>query len=220
MMGEMLPGAGTGPMFNSILNGRFGDVLTRMFWIRSAGAPAPTLSPEIQAGFDVNEQDDPSVFYLRGERLQAGQNSIAPNAGNYAKCSLNNATGSGILVIVERIQVATAVIGDIWYQMLQTNVAGTLALIGARDTRFRNLSGGATMVGTSDAVDPNPGTVGYVRRDQITAANTERYWERPGLVIPPGNCLRIGHGTIATGSLVVSLAWRERALTAEESSTG
>lgn len=213
--------------FNAIGNGRFSALLTRTFWIKSGEAAAPTLADEITPVVEVNNQSDPAMAYLRNERLAGGWNVIVPNATEYGYVRLVNPFGSGVLAIIDRIQIAASAAGNLFW-VVNNGYAGTT--ISGKSASFRDVrwyNGTAQPVcgvaGYSSVLDP-AGYGALWQFDRLIASNYDDpiVIVNPGIVLPPGTTCEVGHGTasLANPGIEGAFLWRERPVAAEELSTG
>ena len=198
---------------NEIQRPRFNEAIRLLFGTLGADAPAPFIGQELVPVYNVNDFLDDTIPYLRGERICSGFTAQgAPGAGNFAKSSLANPVGSGILIVLERTTWWSDVPGDIWWVLINTVPAGTLGTKMRRDPRGPSTVPVGAVTFAADAVNPATVPVGVMRQDQVIGAslgNNPRVFSEH-LVIPPGWSSRLGHATVATPSLRVGYEWRER----------
>lgn len=216
------------PLFNAINQGRFNSLLIRMFGMKISGAAAPSLAPEIAPSMDVNQQDDPSVFFLRGDRLAFGYASGgAPGAGNYRAIGLHNPVGSGVLAVLRRYTLNTSVAGDMIGVVTPQAPYVSATLTTSR--QFRERRWGATV--NQPACGPVIGVTltpysalaaGQTKLIRIPAGQVgyDVTFEQPEIVLPPGFQFTIGHETVATPVVAMNWEWMERPIPAEELATG
>lgn len=216
------------PIFNGINQGRFNSLLIRMFGMKISGAAAPSLAPEIAPSMDVNQQDDPSVFFLRGDRLAFGYASgAAPGAGNYRAIGFHNPTGSGVLAVLKRYTINTSVAGDMIGVV--SPQAPFLSATLTQQRQFRERRWGTTVAqpacGPVIGVTITPYSAlaaGQCKLHRIPAAQVGQdiVYHEPEIVLPPGFQYGIGHETIATPVIAMNWEWVERPIPAEELATG
>jgi len=206
--------------FNQILQPRFSSLLTRYFAIRGAGSPAPTLAPEIAPSFDVNQMDDPAIYYTRGEKLASySTTTLAAAVGNYTRLLLRNPAGSGTMVIVEQL-LANATV-SVFGLLTATTVDDANAQVGyLRDYRWVQSAGvvspsAIVSWGNASAAAPAGGN----GRVFLAPANSASWWEWP-IVIPPGGALYLYVSAVNTAMVNGGFRWRERPLPAEETANG
>jgi len=195
--------------FNEYTRARFNDGIRSLLGM-DAQTPAPSVAPEVSPSLDINEQDDPTLFYLRAERLMAWRQSQAAAAGAYAAWHLFNPANSGMVVVVEDLLLHSDLAGLAYFSLTLGSAAGTPGTSQVRDARWPNQRGMAVMSVSSDAVNPS----GYLNLlwVYVIAFNNSVVELRAPVVIPPGYQFQVGHGTIATGQLVVNASGRERSL--------
>lgn len=209
--------------FNAIGNGRFSALLTRLLWVKSADAAAPSLADEITPVIEVNDVRDYAAPFLRGERWASGYAVVsAPGALNYAKVRLVNPPDSGLLMICDEFAFFTNTAGEIFGEMAGIQGPGNPAagrLI--TDTRWWTTSAivpaGSAQVATDTIA---PGASVNTPFYQQVGASSARVARNVRVVLAPGSQLIIGHSVIATPSLICDFSWRERPIAREELSTG
>jgi len=195
--------------FNEYTRARFNDGIRALLGM-DAQTPAPSVAPEVSPSLDINEQDDPTLFYLRAERLMAWRQAQAAGAGAYAAWHLFNPANSGMLVVVEKLHLHSLTAGNAYFSLTLGSAAGTPGTSQVRDARWPNQRGMAVMSVSSDAVNPS-GYLNLFEVEVITFANSVIDLLAP-VVIPPGFQLQVGHGTITTGDITVNASGRERSL--------
>ena len=201
------------PLFNAIGQPRWNSPLIRFFGMKIGSAAAPSLAPEIAPSFDVNQQDDPQLCFLRGEKMGGYGRTLAAAAAFYSSAALRNPAGSGILVIVDSIQAystASAVTVSI-SQLSDLTSAGPCTPL---DTRWgNNVTTTARYTYRNDSAGPVAGA-----RIMEVPQGTFGVLKMP-VVLSPGFAL-----VIETSSVNSALAWairfRERSIPAEELQTG
>jgi hypothetical protein len=205
-------------MFNAIGQPRFNSPLVRFFGMKIGGAAAPTLAPEIAPSFDVNQMDDPTLPWLRGEQLVSAVAAVSAAPANYSEAALRNPSGSGVIAIVEQLQMLAT--GQIMIAKVQAD-AGDLVSVQsplARDTRWGGLASGLTI------------PVRFTSRNTSNTAPAAPYswigYGTPGnemidfpVVLAPGAELRLFCNTVNTAAYFTVL-FRVRPLPNEETQTG
>lgn len=201
------------PLFNAIGQPRWNSPLIRFFGMKIGSAAAPSLAPEIAPSFDVNQQDDPQIMFLRGEKLAGYGSAIAAAVGFYSTAQIRNPSGSGVLAIIDAVQAYSAAA---WVNLSisQTSDLTSSGACTARDSRWQPQ--GTTSV-----------RYGF-RNDSAGALTGARFQViRTGTLglIPISCVLHPGYSLVIETSVVnADLTWgadfRERAIPAEELSTG
>jgi len=194
--------------FNEYTRARFNDGIRALLGM-DAQTPAPSVAPEVSPTLDINGQADPTLFYLRAERLMAWRQAQVAGAGAYAKWSLANPVNGG-LVVLDGFIVHSATAGLLYVSLTLGSAAGTPGTSQVRDARWSNQRGQATMTASSDAINPS----GFLNIAWVLViAFNNSVVELPApVVIPPGFHLQIGHSVITTGELTVNAWGRERSL--------
>jgi hypothetical protein len=208
--------------FNQVGNPKFSGLLQRLLWMKQAVAPAPTLAPEIAPVLDVNQQDDPAMLFLRGERLCEGTIVNFQNIGLNNIAGIQNPGGSGMLVTVTGWEVFPDVPSLIF---LERNDAPS-SLVGAiTNTSKRTMDGRWWVSGTNELLPTArlyentrlgatlAGSFGFL---VFTAGNATQGARDQRIVLRPGQVLQFVNGTVDTDVQVSRLYWTERPLAAEE----
>lgn len=198
-------------MINEILQGRLNKSLQRFLGIKGA-APAPQLTPEIQAQIDLLSALQ-EMFYLRDEKLVGGGIEAPATVGNNSAISLQNPTGTGILVIPSLVWFHTTLAGgmliDAW--IAQTGLGGgVLASIQPADTRGTI---GAGTVNRSVATISFTNKLGAFQHAGPGANDT--LIPVPHIVLAPGSGLFL-QGQVNNAAVGGGFLWRERPVSAEE----
>lgn len=175
------------------------------------------MSPEISPTWQV-EGSTPEWDFLKGVRRCGTGARLAGVAGFISKFRLRNPITSGVLAVIDLLDVNLAT-GGIFVTVslieTETNLAG-LAFSTVMDRRWRP-SGVATQTAlifsaqATDNVAPEGGAV-FVR----TRSNPNVSMQyTQGIVLPPGIGIEWG-GTTFQMDISCYLAWRERAVPALE----
>lgn len=198
---------------NEIQTGRYSDLLHKLLGI-TEGSPTPTLAPDLIATLAL-EVDRPEWAYLGNERLCWGTVTPTPAAGERSLVQIHNSQASGLLVVVEGIELAaganlTFVLGHL--DTLASGGGATVGTTGFRDARYpRNVAASARVYSDEGAALALDRTMGNVR----VLADTSKYVPL-NLVLTPGAGFGAMTFTVAT-AFTGSFWWRERAMTANES---
>lgn len=199
--------------FNKILNPRLVAWLVRVFAMKIGGSPAPTLAPEVAPSIDVNQQDDPTLRFIRGERLMSATFNLAPSVGNINKLQVRNPANSGVVVVITSISVASS--GGVFDGVgVSTTDLVTFVTPQPRDSRWFAVGGtrGASLVSWSQTAAPTS------PQQYITVPNSTGLMTRE-IVVPPGSAYQAQQDT-ANLQLLYSVQYLERPIAAEELSTG
>lgn len=201
------------PLFNAIGQPRFNSPLVRFFGMKIGGAAAPSLAPEIAPSFEVNQQDDPQQYFLRGEKLAGYGTSMSAAVGFYSTGALRNPAGSGVLLIVKSVYVfSTANVNVSLSQISALTNDGSPTVLDARWAGLSQLQTSARYSWRNDSAGPLTGSM--IRR--LSGAADEI--ELP-VVIPPNFALIIETQAV-NQSLNFGYTFVERAIPAEELATG
>lgn len=213
----------SGPMHNQIGNGRFSQFLSRFFTVQGTGASAPQLASEVMPVQDVTSQET-STFFLRGERLCSAVGLAPAVAAQNSTMTLSNPTGSGMMVILDRVTVSIASPARV-----RLNVTGISAYSnGAAVTRvFRDLrlypalrlDGGAAPIAACALGDTSAAGPADGRRIATFCGDGAQSDQEIGAVILPGQFLYLIADT-QNISFEASFHWRERSATAAELTSG
>lgn len=197
-------------MFNQIGQPRFNSPLIRFFGMKIGGAAAPTLAPEIAPSFDVNQQDDPQLFFLRGERRMTFSGTNSAVVGEYGRCRIRNPATSGVLIVIESIAI-TATTGFQFGATGNTSDETTPVTPSNLDLRYTGSGTAICSRGTNAAAitDTSYGIIG-------SSNSAEREF---GIVIPPGWSF-YGQGQSTNVAVTFLIKLRERPIPAEELATG
>lgn len=200
-------------VFNAIGQPRWNSPLVRFFGMKIGGAAAPSLAPEIAPSFDVNQQDDAQLAFLRGEKRASYGAQINAAPGFYTTAALRNPTGSGVLVIVRRI-VGYSTGGWVNVSLSQISDLTNAGSCTAMDTRWgaNNLTS-ARYTFRNDSAGPLSGARIAQLRNGI-----ETYQDMP-VVLSPGFAL-ILETSVVNLDLTFAFEFIERTIPAEELATG
>lgn len=201
------------PLFNQIGQPRWNSPLIRFFGMKIGSAAAPSLAPEIAPSFDVNQQDDPTLPYLRGEQVWSVGQQVAAVAAQFSEARISNPAGSGVIAVVDQI----------------------CAFVGSSVCAYKLIvdTGDLTSVGNPYPLDSRIGLVNspirFTYRTSAVAQVSAPYsWlssandpgpNMPPIVLHPGYAICITH-LVVNQTLWFSARFRFRAVPAEELATG
>lgn len=95
---------------NELQNDRVAQAVRKLFRIQQSNSPLPTLAIELQAGWDLAEDDRPvTALALGWEYAQGASNPAAPAAGEVGIVGVRNPLASGKIAVVELVQFCGAV---------------------------------------------------------------------------------------------------------------
>lgn len=203
---------------NRIGQPRFSGLLQRFFGMKGEVNPAPILAPEIAPSYDVNQMDDPTLLYLRGERRFAAYVNIgAGGAGNWSAAQLRNPVDSNTLAIVEEQFLFCSTINVL--AALQIGLAAYVNVQAPSplDSRFFDAGTNyrpACGVTSSTALVASP--AGFVIDTQLQT-QVQRI-TRP-VVLSPGFSMT-WYPNLANSALIAVIYWRERVINQDELRTG
>lgn len=200
--------------FNLITNPRRAGWLVRAFGMKISGSPAPTLAPEVAPSIEVNQQDDPTLRFLRGEKMMGMNNFFAASVGNINRIQLRNPANSGVLLVVTAFVNAMTANNQaqIGVGVLTAELAGGSIVPQPRDGRWLQVGGSrSTSIGSWDQTAAPAIGVQYV-----SWAPENRTIE---LVCPPGTgASMMGNSSNQAGWF--GFEFYERPVAAEELQTG
>lgn len=211
-------------LYNEILQGRFANLLTRIFAM-VGGGPAPQLAPEIQPGIDLNVSGS-ELDALAGTYWARASTTAVGTGVQFPHCGLLNPSGSGALCIIKGVDItciaalATVVFG------LQRK-AGTLA-VAAQQGRNRHLdtrvdgtgSGIAPIISAREGTDVDALGVNGVIVWQSAGVTDPRSLVHLDLtiVLMPGAYVSVtSDSNLATTSIFANWSYYYRTLTPQES---
>jgi len=216
-------------MLNQILNPRFSSALTRLLAMKTGGSPMPTMAPELTPGLEVNNLNDRSMHFLRGERLGQGFCNVgAPGAGNYTRIQLVNPVGSSTLVIVDQLRYWTDTAAQVLLDIVATGTIPTPTGAGvfrATDSRWWSQDGTLSTRSAAQLQYQNtavvPTATNSIYNLNVTGTMGITFHDVPCYaVLRPGSYLQIALTVVATPVLYTNWWWREKPLSNEESATG
>jgi len=198
--------------FNKILNPRLVGWMVRVFAMKIGGSPAPTLAPEVAPSIDVNQQDDPTLYFLRGERIMASTVFFAASVGNVNRFQIRNPATSGVLIVVTAVGNTHSTNWLHGTGVQVGDLAGGSAIPQPRDGRWIASGGsrGAALCTWDQTAAPTAPL-------QYIVQNVQQ--ERCEIVVPPGSAWQ-GLANAANLAGYVAVEYRERPVAAEELSTG
>lgn len=173
-----------------------------------------TLTPII----DMWEQ--PEFFFLRDEKLLASNCGQAAVAGEFSACAIINPSGSGQLVVVDRVLVrvtaATNVLAGFALQSAIEATLGTLIAVFGRDTRltlpnFQATPGQGVATSTlRNGSDPATAfVVSQFENRLLQTANVDTDLALLPVIVEPGFGYVVIGATVNVG-VSINAVWRER----------
>jgi len=176
--------------------------------------PLPELADVIN-GLVVLENDRPEWAFAGGEVRASGLVQFFPNAANTNSAQLRNPVDSGVLVIVERVQVsypAVAAVTRLWEAFSVADFATLFtANVVNRDTRGLKTVGdsvAAILSGVSQVAPAGSGRqFGQV---QVPAGGFFDVWPGPTM-LAPGTAIMLDEGVLNM-AVNFTFSWRERPL--------
>ena len=200
--------------FNLITNPRRAGWLVRAFGMKISGSPAPTLAPEVAPSIEVNQQDDPTLRFLRGEKIMGCSVFFAASVGNINRMQLRNPANSGVLLVITAFTngMTGTNQAQVGVGVLTAELAGGSVVPQPRDGRWLQVGGSrSTSIGSWDQTAAPAIGVQY-----ISFSPENRKIE---LVCPPGTGASIvGNSANQTGWW--AFEFYERPVAAEELQTG
>ena len=213
-------------LYNEILQGRFANLLTRVFAM-VGGGPAPQLAPEIQPGFDLGVHGD-EMDALAGTYWARCMVAAAGTGAQYPHVGLLNPAGSGAIAVIKRIDVTLiAALATVEFAIQRR--PGTLApaATGAANARNRHTDTriDGTSIGSTPVISSREGT----DVDPL-GTNASPIWQTAGvtdprsiqtipctIVLVPGAYIDLSSGSnLATTSIYANFEYYYRTLTPQE----
>lgn len=182
--------------------GRFSGLLHKLLSMRE-GSPAPYLAPDLIATL-VLEADRPEWAWLAGTRLGIGRVFEAANAGGPSSVTVDNPTGSGVLVTVEGI-INNDAANEYLLNFTTPAALGAFGSGNQRDTRA-----GAFPTIMATTVDFTSGWAVAVPGTNLSTVlllqGVALTWP---FVLIPGTALVVG-GSAANRAIDIAFKWQER----------
>lgn len=212
-------------LFNEILVGRYNNGLRRLLGMKG-GAPSPQVNGDIQAGIEL-ESDRVEWFYLRGETIAFGFSSQPATAAERSFCQFTNPSNSGVLAVIERMQVSTITL--MGYAVVRrwptmgNGSTGTTAK-GVRDTRATPSAGPLPVClidgGHDTLANITAGSLVQLQNipllQSVNGAQNMAIGEFVDkMVLGPGTSILI-HGGTDQRDISINFSWRERTLEPSE----
>jgi hypothetical protein len=191
-----------------IESGRWSEMLRRSLGMKGQELVASELSPEVSATWEL-ERDSPEWGFLKGVRFCSVGVYQAESAGAVSNIRVSNPSGSGVLVIVDEIQIATTALAELHLVSAPTINQGALASSkssGTVDGRWNLQETTAIVTGGNTAL-----TGSWTLWDTITTANAIRIFNHQ-IIMKPDSSLDVGSTTLNL-PIYVTIAWHERAAT-------
>jgi hypothetical protein len=199
-------------LFNEILEGRYGLILSKLLSMKGSDTGAPQLSGDLVSTF-VLEADAPEWYALGGGRLCFGQGQLAAGgAGNRSVVALSNPASSGIIARLEYITFAStaAFFGAPIRSNPNVTGMGTSSTVGVRDARIQQTPSCAIRTTNGFAVGGTLRTVVFpdfsaaaIYAGRIDVSNM-------GIVLSPNTAIQVDCGN-DNQDFQCSFWWKERA---------
>ena len=203
-------------LFNEILEGRYGLLLSKLLSMKGADSGAPQLSGDVVPAL-ILESDPPEWAALAGTRLCCGHNQAAAGgAGNRTQIGLLNPANSGIIARLELILAGSTAAVFGFPVRSNPTIGASGANVGVRDTRIQQTPACTVNQKNNTAA---AGTTRMVFFPEASAAGG--YWGklRCDWVIHPGQGIIIDPGN-DNQDMQAAFVWRERAANNAELSLG
>jgi len=199
-------------LYNEILVGRYNGILHKLLNMKE-GAPAPTLSSDIQASIGL-ENDRPEWEFLGGEFRCTAPITKTADAANFGIGGLFNGQATGVLAVVERILINNTAAGAVNFQLRSGATTGLAATVRGIASDFRWLTKqSACLLGhASEAA-----LTGNLIANFTVPGNSFVYVDWPFILPPfvPGMPVATNI-VVATGAINTALQatffWREHAM--------
>lgn len=201
---------------NRISAGLLGTVFSRIFTLSDENA-VQTVAPEIMPTTSPWERDE--FWALTGGNLCGWGVYVAAVAAQTGAAQLRNPTSSGMILIVERIQIEADAAGVPAYQYVGMNLSSAMTTLGnAADSNHRD----ARRAPGNNVIRGIAGRVTY-GTDAALIVPQQTIWKPPRIidqtwVIPPGFCLQIANSQ-ANVAMAPGFLWREKPIVASEQLT-
>lgn len=147
-------------LFNEIGGGNLDQILQQRFNVKSAGAVAPSIAPEIMPVVAL-ENDRPEYSALKGEFWFSVGLSAAAVVGNFSFAYLQNTLAANVLLVIREMR-ATSTSGSIFVRFGAPQgvvTASSSQQLRTRDARLPNLSpiqfdiGDCTLTASGNTLD-------------------------------------------------------------------
>lgn len=202
-------------LFNQIGQPRWNSPLVRFFGMKGGSPPAPTLAPEIAPSFDINQRDDPSLAYLRNEKLAGYGTTLSAAVGFYSTAALRNPANSGMLIEVQRV-LAYSLNSTVTISLSTISDLTSAGACTPYDTRWGPLTTIFT-AGRYTFRNDSAGPLSGQRLMQVPAGVTSMI--ELGTLLVANTALIIETAAVNQG-LTFAFQFRERPIPAEELATG
>lgn len=177
-----------GQRFNELLGSAAGvsRALAVMFGIQEQEG-ATTLSPELQPTFALDETAHPAFYHLRGGSLIWVGNNLAAEVGAREESYWCNPLGSGVLAVVEAVEIVTTIANGFQIGFLANGAPG--GTVGASAMQFRDFRRiGTAGIACTNRVNPAAtGATTWLAQPKLyQLPATSTYLAVLNLVVPPG----------------------------------
>jgi len=171
-------------LFNETLSGRWNEIIRRLHQVKRV--PSPQIAPEIVHDITL-ESDRPEWHVLHGGFLWATRTAQAAVAAVLSFVGIRNPTGSGILVVIERIRVNNPGLaaGDYFIYASSQSADGALGTGPTFIRDSRRPQGSCPVLSLTGTNAASLG-VGSIEELELEAATGERDFMSPPYVLAPG----------------------------------
>lgn len=193
-------------LFNEIQVGRLNAVLHKLLSMKE-GAPAPQLAADIYPVIAL-ESDRPEYKFLGGEKYCWTSVILTPGVGIYGQVQIWNPAGSGVLAVMEGIDVsvgATATM-DVREHNVQITHASQVD-VAATERDFR--SGFTGLAALKCRYILHTALSGTLRWRMRCLQNEHRSFTQP-IILPPGYGLSVAPAATNLAFTINQFTWRER----------
>lgn len=203
------------PIPNSIGVSRFDSWLRRVLRLRERSV-VPTLATELIpiTGFELDRIE----HYLPGETSLVGGATLAqPIAGDFGGGSFANPADSGVLAVVEEMQLSTSAAFSFDFGQVAALV-GTAVVPNFKDLRAFPSTPACRIAEISDAAAILVFVGTRWRRFELPAGGL--YTAPVRIIVPPGFSIGVQTSTTGAANIRVAWQWYERAIEPSEEEGG
>lgn len=203
------------PIPNAIGISRFDSWLRRVMRLRERSV-VPTVATELipVTGFEMDRIEN----FLPGETSLVGGAVLAqPGAGEFGGSAFGNPAGSGVLAVVEEVQLSSSAAFSFDFGLVAAAV-GTASTPSFKDLRSFPSVPACTITEVSDAAAILVFVGTRYRRFELAAGAGLFFPAR--IIVPPGFNIGIQTATTGAANIRVGWQWYERALEASEEEGG
>jgi len=198
---------------NGINDFALNQYLARRLNVTDSPAPANTLAPEVMPVL-LALQPSQEDLYLRGERSCGVSSAVSALALNYSVITLSNPANSGMLVLLDWMQLYFGTANHYQNHFLERVSLPAMGAVNGSvlDSRWPLATGGArrhaAIVGAGNTVTaPNINWARFLNTRSPGTLQNDQY--NLGLTIAPGS-MYICYTEALASDIGLSLKWRER----------